>query len=92
MTQNRQHVPQRTCIACRQIKPKRDMVRLVRTHEGTTELDERGNKPGRGAYLCKATECWELALAEGKKDRLAHRLKTVITPENRILLLEYGEI
>ena len=53
------HVPQRTCIACRSHDAKRGLVRVVRTTEGTVEVDETGKKNGRGAYLCRYRDCWE---------------------------------
>lgn len=61
----RKHVPQRTCIACGQTKPKRELIRIVRTPEGNIEIDPVGKKAGRGAYLCRRTECWEKAFAKG---------------------------
>ena len=91
MSLNKCHVPERTCVACRQIKPKRELIRLVRSLEGEVKPDHKGKEPGRGAYLCKTRECWELALEKDKKDRLARVLKTSITTENRELLSSYGK-
>ena len=91
MSLTKSHVPERTCIACRQIKPKRELIRLVRSIEGEVKPDYKGNEPGRGAYLCKKRECWELALEKDRKDRLARALKTSITPENREFLSSYGK-
>ncbi len=90
MISTRHHVPERTCIACRKKKTKGEMVRLVHSLEGIIRIDYNKKEPGRGAYLCNVRECWELALAKDKKDRLAHALKTNITPENRRILSEYG--
>ena len=84
-------VPLRTCIACRQVKPKWELVRLVRTPQGGIEIDHRGKRSGRGAYLCKSQTCWELGLKQNRKDRLAHALKVKLTPEQRAWLLEYGK-
>jgi predicted RNA-binding protein YlxR (DUF448 family) len=67
---------QRTCIACRQTKPKREMVRLVRTPAGEVEIDVKGKKEGRGAYLCRDRACWEKAL---KSKQLEYALKEKIT-------------
>ncbi len=64
--------PQRTCIACRQIKAKKEMVRLVRTPAGEIEIDTKGKKEGRGAYLCRDWACWEKVL---KGNQLEHALK-----------------
>src|SRR5215469_671186 len=71
------HVPQRTCVACRQVRPKRELIRVVRTPDGHVELDPTGKRSGRGAYLCARRSCWELAL---KKGRLEHELETTLTP------------
>ena len=87
----KQHVPGRTCIACRQTGPKRELVRLVHTQKGDVEIDLRGKKAGRGAYLCKSRECWELALAKDRRNRLAHALKMELTGEHRAALSEYGK-
>jgi predicted RNA-binding protein YlxR (DUF448 family) len=65
----RKHVPQRTCIACREVKAKRDLVRLVRTPEGALVVDETGKRNGRGAYLCRQRTCWEAALRGGQISR-----------------------
>ena len=84
-------VPQRTCVACRQTKPKWGLVRLVHTPKGDIEIDHRGKKAGRGAYLCPARECWELALIKDRRNRLARALRTVLTEEYRTALLEYSK-
>jgi predicted RNA-binding protein YlxR (DUF448 family) len=78
--------PQRTCIACRQVKEKKDLVRLVSTQNGIAEIDVFGRKPGRGAYLCPKRTCWELAL---KKNRLDYALRTRLCDDNRQTLREY---
>ncbi|MFP3974741.1 MAG: RNase P modulator RnpM [Dehalococcoidia bacterium] len=83
------HVPERTCIACRQKRPKRELVRVVCNPEGKVEVDPNGKKTGRGAYLCRNKPCWEFALKRDKKDRLAHALKTRITQENWVRLSDY---
>lgn len=85
------HVPERTCIACRQKRPKRELVRVVRNSEGNVDVDLSGKKTGRGAYLCRNKECWEFAINRDKKDRLAHALRTPIAPHNREVLREYIE-
>jgi len=59
-------VPQRTCLGCQNVKPKREMVRIVRTPEGSVMIDATGKKPGRGAYLCPRLECLEIA-RKGKR-------------------------
>jgi predicted RNA-binding protein YlxR (DUF448 family) len=80
-----EHLPQRTCIACKQIKEKKALIRLVRAENGAAEVDISGKKPGRGAYLCPNKVCWELAL---KKNRLEYALRTKLSNDNRQILNE----
>lgn len=82
----RKHIPQRSCIACRETKAKRELVRLVR-HQDMVLIDPKGKQPGRGAYLCPFRECWEIGL---KGNRLENALRTKLTMENRQMLVEYG--
>ncbi len=56
------HVPQRTCIACRDKDAKRTLTRVVRTLDGMIEIDLSGKRNGRGAYLCSQSSCWQRAL------------------------------
>jgi uncharacterized protein len=78
------HVPQRTCVACRETKPKRELMRVVLLAEGGIAVDETGKKNGRGAYLCKQRACWELAI---KRGGLGRALRVALRPED-ILMLE----
>jgi predicted RNA-binding protein YlxR (DUF448 family) len=89
MSEPKRHIAERTCVACHQTKPKRELVRLVRTPVGDIEIDLRGKKRGRGAYLCKTRECWDRALERRRRDPLAHSLKIEITPANRLALLDH---
>ena len=82
------HIPQRTCIACGKIRPKQELVRLVRVSPVGVEVDPRGKRAGRGAYLCRERECWQVGL---KKGRLEHTLGTTLTPDNRARLIRYGQ-
>lgn len=81
------HLPQRTCIACRQRRDKKDLIRLVHTSNGNTEVDLSAKKPGRGAYLCPQKDCWEIGL---KRNHLEHALRTKFSDDNRQVLLEYS--
>ena len=81
------HVPERTCIACHEVKPKRELVRLVYSSEGVVEVDASGRKPGRGAYLCQSPECWHKGVNKGK---LEHALRGKISAENRARLMKFG--
>lgn len=82
----RKHVPQRTCIGCRKIRSKRQMVRLVRTREGQLVIDETGKRNGRGAYLCRQRSCWEPIL---KGKQLGRALKMDIGEEEKEMLHNY---
>jgi len=84
----RKHIPQRTCVACRKVNAKRELVRLVRNFDGSVEVDTSGKKAGRGAYLCRAQDCWEIGLEGG---RLEHTLRTTLTQDNREQLVKQGE-
>lgn len=81
------HVPQRTCIACRRKDAKRDYVRLVRTPEGTVEVDPTGKRNGRGAYLCPVRSCWYKAL---DSRAIEQALKVELSESNRDHLREYA--
>lgn len=78
------HVPQRTCVGCREVLPKRTMVRIVRTAEGV-RIDPTGKLAGRGAYLHDRRECWERSL----KGALGHALKAAISADERANLEEF---
>jgi uncharacterized protein len=82
------HVPQRTCVACKQVRPKRELIRIVRTPDGHIVLDETGKKAGRGAYLCAKRSCWEPAVRKG---RLEHEFELTLLPEDRAALEAYIE-
>ena len=83
----KKHVPMRTCIACKGIKPKRELLRIVCSSEGAVSVDETGKKEGRGAYLCKEMACWEAGL---KGNRIEHHLKIKISPEVKEMLERYA--
>ena len=78
------HVPQRTCVGCREVLPKRKMIRIVRTSDGV-QIDPTGKLAGRGAYLHDRRECWE----RGLKGALGHALKTTLTPDDRARLEDF---
>lgn len=77
----KKHIPQRTCVGCRQVNAKRELIRLVRTPQGIL-IDPSGKMAGRGAYLHRQRSCWEIAL----KGALAHALRVEPTPEDRMRL------
>lgn len=74
------HVPLRTCISCRETKPKRELLRIVRTPDGHVQVDATGKKSGRGAYLCAKLSCWENAI---KKKRFEQEFELTLSDEDR---------
>jgi len=71
-------IPLRQCLGCREMKPKRELIRVVKSPEGEISLDFKGKKPGRGAYLCPRPDC----LAKVKKSRALERaFSGAIPPE-----------
>ena len=55
-------IPMRQCMGCRTMKPKAELVRVVRSPEGEVSVDLKGRKPGRGAYVCRDAECLKKAI------------------------------
>jgi predicted RNA-binding protein YlxR (DUF448 family) len=78
--------PQRSCIACRQVRDKQQLVRLVRTTDGGVEVDSVGRRAGRGAYLCRSYGCWEKGL---KGSYLERALRISMDQDKRDKLREY---
>ena len=70
-------IPMRQCLGCREMKPKRELVRAVKSPEGEVSLDFTGKKPGRGAYVCRSTECLARAV---KSKALARAFGVPIPP------------
>ena len=78
------HIPQRTCIGCQTVLPKKALIRIVRSDTGVV-VDLTGKAPGRGAYIHGMRSCWEKAL----KGPVAHALKIEITDLNRQTLRDF---
>lgn len=78
------HVPQRTCVGCREVLPKRRMIRIVRAAEGV-QVDPTSKLAGRGAYLHDRRECWK----RGLKGALTNALKATLTADERAKLEEF---
>jgi len=55
-------IPLRQCLGCREMKPKKELLRVVRSPEGEVSLDFRGKAPGRGAYVCHSMDCLKRAI------------------------------
>lgn len=62
-------MPMRMCLGCGEMKPKRELIRVVKSKEGDISLDLTGKKSGRGAYICKSVECFEKARKARKFER-----------------------
>ncbi len=62
-------IPMRQCMGCRERKPKKELVRVVRSPEGTVSVDLRGKAPGRGAYICPDPECLKKAVRSRALER-----------------------
>jgi uncharacterized protein len=76
--QRQKKVPLRKCVGCQEQSPKRELIRVVHTPEGTVELDLTGKRNGRGAYLCKKLECLKVAR---KRKSLERAVKASIPDE-----------
>ena len=70
-------VPMRQCVGCREMKPKKELIRVVRSPEGTVSLDLKGKLPGRGAYVCPDLEC----LKRARKSRALERAFSAPLPD-----------
>ena len=69
-------IPQRQCLGCREMKNKKDLIRVVRSPEGDVSLDFKGKKPGRGAYVCPDAAC----LVKARKSRALERAFSAAVP------------
>lgn len=78
------HIPRRTCVGCREVLPKRSLIRIVNSPEGVM-VDLTGKAHGRGAYLHDKRSCWH----KGLKGALDHALKTTLTDQEKEDLLSY---
>ena len=81
-------IPMRQCLGCREMKPKRELIRIVRPPEGEVSLDFKGKAPGRGAYLCRNPECLKRAV---KGRAIERAFSTQIPSEVYDRLLEQME-
>ena len=68
--------PMRQCLGCREMKAKKELIRVVRSPEGAISLDFRGKAPGRGAYICRSEDCLKKAV----KSKALERALTVQIP------------
>ena len=77
-------IPLRQCVGCREMKPKPELIRVVKSPEGEVSLDFRGKKPGRGAYVCPQAEC----LKKARKSRALERAFSAPLPDEVFEALE----
>jgi len=78
-------IPMRQCLGCRVMKPKAELIRIVRTPEGEIVLDRKGKANGRGAYICPCVTCFEGAV---KKKAVEHALGCPVPAELKESLLQ----
>lgn len=71
-------IPMRQCLGCREMKPKKELIRVVRSPEGQISLDFKGKASGRGAYICPAPQCLKKAI---KARALERAFSAQIPPE-----------
>lgn len=72
-------LPERRCVGCMEMKPKKELIRIVRNNEGEISIDPIGKKPGRGAYVCKNIKCFEEAYKTKRLERsLSHSIEEEI--------------
>ena len=84
-------IPMRQCLGCREMKPKKELIRVVKSPEGEISLDFRGKAPGRGAYLCPDPACLKRAI---KSKALERAFETQIPQEiydGLVLAMEEGD-
>jgi predicted RNA-binding protein YlxR (DUF448 family) len=82
---NKKPLPQRMCVGCREMKEKRELIRVVKTPEGDITIDTKGKMNGRGAYICPKEDCLQKAV---KTKGLERAFKQQITPEIFVSLKE----
>jgi predicted RNA-binding protein YlxR (DUF448 family) len=78
MNEHPKKIPLRKCLGCNEMKPKRELIRVVRSPEGTVALDKTGKANGRGAYLCPSAECLKKLR---KRKGLERAFKCQVSPE-----------
>ena len=71
-------IPMRMCVGCREMKEKKELIRVVRSPEGDVSLDPTGKKSGRGAYVCRDPDCLKRAI---KQRQLERQLDAALSPE-----------
>ena len=82
----------RMCVGCREMKPKRELLRVVKSPQGEIALDRTGKMPGRGAYVCQSTACLQKAVKTRQLERaLEHPIDAAILESLTASIAEHGE-
>ncbi len=76
-------IPMRMCVGCREMKPKKELIRVVRAPDGSVSMDPVGKKPGRGAYVCRNAACLQRAI---KQRQLERQLEVQLSEEVAVQL------
>jgi len=76
--QKKRKVPLRKCLGCNEMKPKKELIRIVRSPEGTVDIDKAGKAPGRGCYICPSLQCLEAAI---KAKRVENALEAPVNAD-----------
>lgn len=71
-------IPMRQCIGCREMKPKRELIRILKNKQQELSVDRTGKKNGRGSYICPSMDCFHLAI---KQKGLERSFQMSIPPE-----------
>ena len=74
---NPKKIPERMCVSCREMKPKKELIRVVKTSDGSAAIDAGGKAAGRGAYICKRANCVKMA----KRRRVFERNLSIMDSE-----------
>lgn len=69
-------IPMRMCMGCNEMKPKKELIRIVKSPEGEISLDFTGKKPGRGAYICRDKECFGKIRKSRRLEKHSHAKST----------------
>lgn len=85
-------IPMRMCVGCREMRPKKELVRIVRPNEGELSIDKVGKAPGRGAYICPKAECLDRAIKTKAIERaLEKRVEAELYEKLRADITQYAE-
>lgn len=76
--QKKRKVPLRKCLGCNEMKPKKELIRIVRSPEGNVDIDKMGKAPGRGCYVCPSLKCLEAAI---KAKRVENALEAPVSAD-----------